>query len=129
MYKVKRKQKFTETFQVENPNGETLTLDVEIALDKQFNDFFKNFRSMEVANIEIEKGSFDYKKLGHAVMGVMNVVFGESNAEKLINFYGANYIELIEDVMPFITEVVKPQFEKEVKQRKKDNKAKLRQLR
>lgn len=128
MYKVKRKQKFIEQFQVENPDGEQLTLDVEIALDKQFNDFQKNFRAMEVANIEIQKGSFDYKKLGYAVIGVMNVVFGEKNAEKLIAFYGSNYIELIQDVMPFITDVVKPQFEKEMKQRRKENKAKLRQL-
>lgn len=128
MYKVKRKQKFIEQFQVENPDGEQLTLDVEIALDKQFNDFQKNFRAMEVANIEIQKGSFDYKKLGYAVIGIMNVVFGEKNAEKLIAFYGANYIELIEDVMPFIIDVVKPQFEKEMKQRRKENKAKLRQL-
>lgn len=128
MYKVKRKQKFVEQFQVENPDGETLTLDVEIALDKQFNDFQKNFRSMEVANIEIQKGSFDYKKLGYAVIGLMNVIFGEKNTEKLIAFYGANYIELIQDVMPFIVNVIKPQFEKEMKQRRKENKMKLREL-
>ena len=56
MYKIKRDKKFKEQLEVENDNGEKLTLDVEIALDKQLNEFTKNWRNLEVMNINVQQG-------------------------------------------------------------------------
>lgn len=127
MYTVKRSKKFTEKFKVED-NGKELILDIELDIDKMFNDFHKEWRNMELANIEIQKGSLDYIKLGNAVISVLNVVFGKDNTDKLIKFYGANYIELVQDVIPFIADVIKPEFDRQVKVRQKANKQKIREL-
>lgn len=60
MYKIKRDKKFKEQLEVENDNGEKLTLDVEITLDKQLNEFTKNWRNLEVMNINVQQGKLDY---------------------------------------------------------------------
>ena len=102
MYKIKRDKKFKEQLEVENDNGEKLTLDVEITLDKQLNEFTKNWRNLEVMNINVQQGKVDYMQMGNAVISIMGVVFGENDAKKLIDFYNCNYIELIQDILQFI---------------------------
>lgn len=79
MYKIKRDKKFKEQLEVENDNGEKLTLDVEIALDKQLNEFTKNWRNLEVMNINVQQGKLDYTQMGNAVISIMGVVFGEND--------------------------------------------------
>ena len=68
MYKIKRDKKFKEQLEVENDNGEKLTLDVEITLDKQLNEFTKNWRNLEVMNINVQQGKLDYMQMGNAVI-------------------------------------------------------------
>lgn len=81
MYKIKRDKKFKEQLEVENDNGEKLTLDVEITLDKQLNEFTKNWRNLEVMNINVQQGKLDYMQMGNAVISIMGVVFGENDAK------------------------------------------------
>lgn len=128
MYKIKRDKKFKEQLEVENDNGEKLTLDVEITLDKQLNEFTKNWRNLEVMNINVQQGKLDYMQMGDAVISIMGVVFGENDAKKLIDFYNCNYIELIQDILPFIAGVIKPQFDKVIKEHTKRNKQALKEL-
>lgn len=128
MYKIKRDKKFKEQLEVENDNGEKLTLDVEITLDKQLNEFTKNWRNLEVMNINVQQGKLDYMQMGNAVISIMGVVFGENDAKKLIDFYNCNYIELIQDILPFIVGVIKPQFDKVIKEHTKRNKQALKEL-
>lgn len=128
MYTVKRTKKFKDKFRVLDENDNETILEVEIDIDKMFNDFHQNWRAMELANIEIERGSFDYKKLGNAVIALITVVFGKKNTDKLLSVYGANYIELVQDVIPYIADVIKPEFDKQVKVRQKANKQKIKDL-
>lgn len=74
MYKIKRDKKFKEQLEVENDNGEKLTLDVEITLDKQLNEFTKNWRNLEVMNINVQQGKVDYMQMGNAVISIMGVL-------------------------------------------------------
>lgn len=128
MYKIKRQSNYIDTLELENECGKTLKLDIKINITEKLNSFYKTFRAVELANIEISKGSKDYTLLGNAIIELLKIVFNEDNALKMIEFYDNEYHELIIDVFPFILNKVKPAFERAKKEREKQGKRNLKML-
>jgi hypothetical protein len=48
------------------------------------------------------------EKLGEAILNLFVVIFGQEQAQKLVDFYGESYTEMLADVVPFINDVVAP---------------------
>lgn len=128
MYQIKRKKLFTEQLKISNPDGKELIIDVELSLDTQLREFESKFRNIEIINSHINAGTATYSQLGQGVIDLMEVVFGKLNTQKLISFYTGNYIEMIQDIMPFITDVVKPEFDKQKQESIKRAKKAIRDL-
>lgn len=55
--------------------------------------------------------------LGEAVLGLFRLVFGEEGLQQILSFYGC-YIEMLENVLPFLTQVVAPAVQADAAQRK-----------
>lgn len=130
-YTIKRRKTLTEQLILEsNDSNEKLVIDININLDSALKEFTKRFRSVEVAMINIQKGinEDDYTTLGMLVLNLFTIVFGEENTKKICDFYTDNYTEMLEDVLPFITNVIKPKFDDVVKARKEKSKFKLKEL-
>lgn len=113
MYQIKRRKLFTEKLNIVNPDGKEITIDVELSLDTQMREFESKYRSIQIINNHVNAGTATYSQLGQGVIDLMDVVFGKINTQKLITFYTGNYIEMIQDIMPFITDVVKPEFDRQ----------------
>lgn len=128
MYQIKRKKLFTEQIKISNPDGKELIIDVELSLDTQLREFESKYRNIEIINSHINAGTATYSQLGQGVIDLMEVVFGKLNTQKLISFYTGNYIEMIQDIMPFITDVVKPEFDKQKQESIKRAKKAIRDL-
>lgn len=128
MYQIKRKKLFTEQLKISNPDGKELIIDVELSLDTQLREFESKYRNIEIINSHINAGTATYSQLGQGVIDLMEVVFGKLNTQKLISFYTGNYIEMIQDIMPFITDVVKPEFDKQKQESIKRAKKAIRDL-
>lgn len=128
MYKIKRKENLIDTLQFENSKGEKLTIEVKINLLEKINSYQKAYRAVEISQIEIQKGSKDMRKLGNAIIDVIEVVFGEDNGKKMITFYDGDYAELLIDLWPFIVNKVHPAFIKAKKQREKEIKENIKKL-
>lgn len=128
MYQIKRKKLFTEQLKISNPDGKELIIDVELSLDTQLREFESKYRNIEIINSHINAGTATYSQLGQGVIDLMEVVFGKLNTQKLISFYTGNYIEMIQDIMPFITDVVKPEFDKQKQESIKQAKKAIRDL-
>lgn len=113
MYQIKRRKLFTEKLNIVNHDGKEITIDVELSLDTQMREFESKYRSIQIINNHVNAGTATYSQLGQGVIDLMDVVFGKINTQKLITFYTGNYIEMIQDIMPFITDVVKPEFDRQ----------------
>lgn len=127
MYTVEKKNDLIDTLCLKN-KGEELKIDVKLNLTKTLTAFEKSFRKLQLVQIEIQKGSTDFKKMGDAILDVFEIVFGKEDSAKMINFYVGDYTTLLIDVYPFIINVVFPAFEKAKKQRQKEIKQRVNRL-
>lgn len=127
MYTVEKKNDLIDTLCLKN-KGEELKIEVKLNLTKTLTAFEKSFRKLQLVQIEIQKGSKDFKKMGDAILDVFEIVFGKEDSAKMINFYNGDYTTLLIDVYPFILNVVFPAFEKAKKQRQKEIKQRVNRL-
>lgn len=56
--------------------------------------------------------------LGDAILGLFRLVFGEDGLHQILDFYDGCYIEMLENVLPFLTQVVVPAVQADAAQRK-----------
>lgn len=127
MYTVERKKDLIDTLCLKDGEKE-LKIEVKLNLTKTLTTFEKSFRKLQLVQIEIQKGSTDFKKMGDAILDVFEIVFGKEDSTKMINFYDGDYTTLLIDVFPFILNVVFPAFEKAKKQRQKEIKQRVNRL-
>lgn len=129
MYTVERKSNFIETLCLKNKKNNTqLMIDVKINLTKTMNIFEKKMRALQIAQLEIQKGGQDFKKVGDAILDIIEIIFGNDDGKKIIDFYDGDYAELLIDLFPFIIGVVVPAYQKANKQRQKEIKQRIRKL-
>lgn len=127
MYTVERKKDLIDTLCLKDGEKE-LKIEVKLNLTKTLTTFEKSFRKLQLVQIEIQKGSKDFKKMGDAILDVFEIVFGKEDSTKMINFYDGDYTTLLIDVFPFILNVVFPAFEQAKKQRQKEIKQRVNRL-
>lgn len=130
-YQAKRRKKVIEEFELVNENGCIVeTLHVELNADSMIEKLrrkhlavIKTFQELN----EIQAGSDKpeivqgaYNTLGIAIADMIEAVFGKEDTEKIIAFYENNYVEMTQEVIPFISEVVIPKVEMIAKENKKE---------
>lgn len=120
MYKVKRNH-IVEELEIED-NGKTLKLAVDINVDTMLKAYNNAQYKIAQASIDAKKAA-DKKNveaaevaMGNAVFALFDVVFGEEQRNKIIEFYDNKPLEMLGDIAPFIAEVVAPRF-KEAQQK------------
>jgi hypothetical protein len=123
MYELKRSKKICEQIKL----GDEL---IEISLDAGaiHSRFIKSYRAVEVAEDALKDVTSDnmtgtgekLEAYGNAVAGVLQVVFGEENTQKILSFYEGNFIEMFGEIYPLLTTVIMPKIN-EVTKRKSEN--------
>lgn len=127
-YEAKRKQLYEEEFLLTEEDG-TVVHKLHVALDAD--SVVKKLSEKHVAllnalhdvrNVENMAEDESEKKLeilGNAVSDIFEAVFGKENAKVIVEFYDARYIEMCQEVMPFVTDIVIPQVRKIAQNNKK----------
>ena len=114
MYQIKRNH-IVEELEIED-NGKTLHIDVDINVDSVLKAYTKAQYKIAQASEEIKAstGTKDLSQaeeaMGNAVLGLFEVIFGEEQTQKIIEFYDNKALEMLGDITPFIVEVVAPRF-------------------
>lgn len=111
-YKIKRNRVYEEL--CFEDNGKELNLQVDVNIDSILDRYTK-------AQIAIARASEDAKKavndkdidkaeeaMGSAIIGLFTIVFGADQTGKIVEFYDGNMLEMLGDVIPFITDVIEP---------------------
>ena len=100
-YQVKKtEQRIRETLQIDD-NGTLVNIPVDIYVDDVIRDYVR-------VTDQLKNIGTDPEKLGTAVIEMMQLVFGATGAQKLLDLYQNRYMDMIGDVYPFVKDVVEP---------------------
>ena len=115
MVEIRRKSKVKETFHITDNDGRELT--VESILDPGEALPSWNRARNSIIRAQAAKQP-DFEALGRAILDVFAVFFGEEGAMKILDFYGGNYTDMMEDVFPYINTILLPKLEAESAKRR-----------
>lgn len=118
-YQAKRHKRFQEDFELVDGDGNVVhTLNVSLDADDMVAKINRKYTALTKAlaeTTEIKRNTQDPDKvqgcietLGRAVVDLLEAVFGEEDAKTVIEFYEGRYIEMSQEVLPFITGCVIP---------------------
>lgn len=130
-YQAKRKKRFIEDFElIDEKDNLFKTLHVELDADDMVAKINRKYTALcqvlrETTEIKRKSQSNEeiqgcIETLGNAVVQMLEAVFGEENAKTIVEFYDNRYIELCNEVVPFITKVVIPRLNDIRKQNQKN---------
>ena len=115
MVEIRRKSKVKEIFRITDSEGRELT--VECVLDP--GEALPAFNRAKNSVIRAQTAKRpDFEALGRAILDVFAVFFGEEGTMKILNFYGGNYTDMMEDVFPYINTILLPKLEAESAKRR-----------
>jgi len=113
-YEFKRQKRIVKDIKMDDQ-----IIHVDLVLDnilKEFNrcrnDIIRAQQEMQKAskaNVGPENMEQIVDALGQAIIALMDLVFGESNAKLIIDFYENNMLEMINMVVPFIEDEIMPE--------------------
>lgn len=122
-YQAKRKKKFIEDFELVDENGNVFkTLHIQLDADEMVAKLNRKYTELcraltETTEIKRKSQSNEeisdcIEKLGNAVIQMFEAVFGEEDTKTIVSFYDNRYIEMCQEVVPFIKNVVIPRIRK-----------------
>ena len=128
-YKAKRQDRVIEDLELCGSDGKVVkTIHVELDADNMVRKLsekhvalinaLKNVQEIKDASTAEEKAN-GIAVLGAAVVDLFEAVFGREDARSILDFYGNRYVEMCQEVVPFITQIVIPEVRKLAKQNKK----------
>lgn len=115
MHEIHKRDKVKEVFHITDNDGRELT--VESVLDPGEALPAWNRAKNSIIRAQIAKQP-DFEALGRAIVDVFAVFFGEDGAAKILDFYGGNYTDMMEDVFPYIESILLPKLEAESAKRR-----------
>lgn len=115
MYELKRSIKITERLKL----GDEV-LDIIIAPEEIARDYHRALAGITAAQKAVGEAQQTkdaqsiktaLEQFGDAVTGLMDVLLGEGNTEKILAFYEGNRIEMSSWITPYLIGVIKPKIE------------------
>jgi hypothetical protein len=110
MYQITRNHIVEDLKVTDAGTGEELVLHVDLSVDQILQRYLQAAEAFAKARNNANKGLTEERveKLGEAILNLFVVIFGQEQAQKLVDFYGESYTEMLADVVPFINDVVAP---------------------
>lgn len=110
MYQITRNHVVEDLKVTDAGTGEELVLHVDLSVDQILQRYMQATEAFTKARNNANKGLTEERveKLGEAILNLFVVIFGQEQAQKLVDFYGESYTEMLADVVPFINDVVAP---------------------
>ena len=120
-YQARRSSVLTEDIELINKDNEVeKVLHIEFDADRMAREFNVARNGIIRAQKEVKEGTAAdaYAAFGNAAIEMFKVVFGEENTLAILEFYENNYVEMVSELMPFITDVAAPAVQQAVDAKK-----------
>ena len=126
MFELKRSEKIVEQIKLGDEIIE-VNLDagaIQARFTKGYNELLRAQNALNGATSDtLDAVSDKLEQYGNAVVGVLQVIFGEENTQKILAFYENNYSEVFTPIYPFIAEVIIPKISEASKRKAEELKA------
>lgn len=127
-YQLSRTRKIIETLELTDNNGKVIkTIDVHLdvgIIAKEYRDLCEKLgkaeRQLKEAQKQNDTELFEktLEVYGEAIIALLRLIFGEENAQVLLDYFENNYFEMSIKLIPFIFDVLSPKIIEGIKAEK-----------
>ena len=118
MYQLKKDVPFEDDIELLDESGKVVrTIHVSLCLDKLLGRYNEAINALKAAEIAIDpKDEQSLEAYGEIVMQLLRLIFG-ADADVILAHYEGRYLEMLDNIMPYIFHTIGPELRKLSRQR------------
>ena len=124
MYQLKKDVPFEDDIELLDESGNVVrTIHISLCLDKLLGRYNETINALKSAEIAIDpKDEQSLEAYGQIVMQLLRLIFG-ADADVILAHYEGRYLEMLDNIMPYIFHTIGPELRKLSRQRMDELKA------
>lgn len=113
MYQLKKSAPFEDDIELLDESGNVVrTIHISLFLDKLLGRYNETINALKAAEIAIDpKNEQSLEAYGQIVMQLLRLIFG-ADADVILAHYEGRYLEMLDNIMPYIFHTVGPELRK-----------------
>ena len=118
MYQLKKDVPFEDDIELLDESGKVVrTIHVSLCMNKLLGRYNETVNSLKAAEIAIDpKDEQSLEAYGQIVMQLLRLIFG-ADADVILAHYEGRYLEMLDNIMPYIFRTIGPELRKLSRQR------------
>ena len=118
MYQLKKNVPFEDDIELLDESGKVVhTIHISLCLDKLLGRYNETINALKAAEIAIDpKDEQSLEAYGQIVMQLLRLIFG-ADADVILAHYEGRYLEMLDNIMPYIFHTIGPELRKLSRQR------------
>ena len=118
MYQLKKNVPFEDDIELLDESGNVVrTIHISLCLDKLLGRYNETINALKSAEIAIDpKDEQSLEAYGQIVMQLLRLIFG-ADADVILAHYEGRYLEMLDNIMPYIFHTIGPELRKLSRQR------------
>lgn len=113
MYQLKKDVPFEDDIELLDESGNVVrTIHISLRLDKLLGRYNEAINALKAAEIAIDpKNEQSLEAYGQIVMQLLRLIFG-ADADVILAHYEGRYLEMLDNIMPYIFRTIGPELRK-----------------
>ena len=118
MYQLKKSSPFEDDIELLDESSNVVrTIHISLCLDKLLGRYNETINALKSAEIAIDpKDEQSLEAYGQIVMQLLRLIFGD-DADVILAHYEGRYLEMLDNIMPYIFQTIGPELRKLSRQR------------
>ena len=118
MYQLKKNVPFEDDIELLDESGKVVrTIHISLCLDKLLGRYNETVNALKAAEIAIDpKDERSLEAYGQIVMQLLRLIFS-ADADVILAHYDGRYLEMLDNIMPYIFHTIGPELRKLSRQR------------
>ena len=118
MYQLKKNVSFEDDIELLDESGKVVrTIHVSLCMNKLLGRYNETVNALKAAEIAIDpKDEQSLEAYGQIVMQLLRLIFG-ADADVILAHYEGRYLEMLDNIMPYIFHTIGPELRKLSRQR------------
>ena len=118
MYQLKKDVPFEDDIELLDESGKVVhTIHVSLCMNKLLGRYNETVNALKAAEIAIDpKDEQSLEAYGQIVMQLLRLIFG-ADADAILAHYEGRYLEMLDNIMPYIFQTIGPELRKLSRQR------------
>ena len=118
MYQLKKNVPFEDDIELLDESGKVVrTIHVSLCMNKLLGRYSETVNALKAAEIAIDpKDEQSLEAYGQIVMQLLRLIFG-ADADVILAHYEGRYLEMLDNIMPYIFHTIGPELRKLSRQR------------